>query len=329
VSADGHEEHRHLRQAIDKWKLDRPMRAVIELADSQIYDEELLHVELERDQHLEIRAAQGARPIIRLLRWEADRSNALRVSGESRSSLTLDGLLITGNGIHIKGDLDEVVIRHTTLVPGRVVHQGRRPKRVVEPSVVLIDTCTRLRLDHSIAGSIEVLQERESENEPNAIVVSDSIVDSTSTHGEAVSAGRQRIAYARLIIRRSTILGHVSTHAVELAENSIVTGKLAVARRQKGCVRFCSVSPDSRTPRRFSCVSAASVQPVFESVRYGAPSYCQLAEACPVEIRRGADDESEMGVFHDLFQPQRDASLRIRLDEFVPAGSDVGVIYVT
>jgi hypothetical protein len=33
-----------------------------------------------------------------------------------------------------------------------------------------------------------------------------------------------------------------------------------------------------------------------------------------------------MGAFHDLFQPQREANLRTRLEEFVPTGSDVGVI---
>jgi len=47
------------------------------------------------------------------------------------------------------------------------------------------------------------------------------------------------------------------------------------------------------------------------------------------EIKRGADDESEMGVFHDLFQPQREANLRARLEEYTPAGIDAGVIFVT
>jgi len=33
-----------------------------------------------------------------------------------------------------------------------------------------------------------------------------------------------------------------------------------------------------------------------------------------------------MGVFHDLFQPQREVNLRTRLDEFTPAGSNAGII---
>jgi hypothetical protein len=68
------------------------------------------------------------------------------------------------------------------------------------------------------------------------------------------------------------------------------------------------------------------VRPAFNSLRYGTPTYCQLSQTCAEEIVRGADDESEMGVFHDLYQPQRCANLRARLEEFTPAGADVGIV---
>jgi len=68
------------------------------------------------------------------------------------------------------------------------------------------------------------------------------------------------------------------------------------------------------------------VHPQFNSLRYGTPDYCQLACDCAGEIRRGADDESEMGAFHDLFQPQRLANLRARIDEYTPAGMEAGVL---
>ena len=67
---------------------------------------------------------------------------------------------------------------------------------------------------------------------------------------------------------------------------------------------------------------------MFNSIRYGNSDYCQLANDCAEEIKGGADDESEMGVFHDLFQPQRAANLRARLDEFTPASNEAGIIYV-
>ena len=46
-------------------------------------------------------------------------------------------------------------------------------------------------------------------------------------------------------------------------------------------------------------------------------------------LTRGAADESELGAFHDLFQPQRLANLRARLNEYSPAGMDAGLIVVT
>ena len=40
-------------------------------------------------------------------------------------------------------------------------------------------------------------------------------------------------------------------------------------------------------------------------------------------------DGSEMGVYCQLKQPQRESNLRIRLDEYLPFGLDAGLIYVT
>ena len=132
---------------------------------------------------------------------------------------------------------------------------------------------------------------------------------------------------------------------VRLAENSLFTGPLLVSRRQTGCVRFCYVPPGSRTPRRFECQpdlalaalcppadaaardsTALRVRPVFESERYGTPTYARLADSCAAEVRGGADDESEIGAFHDLFEPQRRANLAARLDEYTPAGTHAGLI---
>ena len=58
-------------------------------------------------------------------------------------------------------------------------------------------------------------------------------------------------------------------------------------------------------------------------------AYCQLAPDCAPEIAGGADDESEMGVFHDLFQPQRAANLRARIEEYTPAGLDVAILFAS
>ena len=69
--------------------------------------------------------------------------------------------------------------------------------------------------------------------------------------------------------------------------------------------------------------------PRFTSMRFGDPAYLQMSIATPDAIRRGADDESEMGVTHLLFTPQRESNLLLRLDEYLRFGLEAGFFYAT
>ena len=73
----------------------------------------------------------------------------------------------------------------------------------------------------------------------------------------------------------------------------------------------------------------ARVRPTFTSTRYGAPGYFQLAQSCAKEITRGGSDESEMGAFHHMYQPLRDANLRSAAGEHAPLSSRVLLRYRT
>jgi len=374
-----------IQAALDEWSKDKmalrqaaagneglkPISAVIEIADSGVYTEPL-GVELEQGEYLQIRAANRVRPVIRLLDYLPDRPDAFSITGKRASRFTLDGLLVAGRSILIagpepatddeqpvdEGDLCDVTIRHCTLVPGWSLHCDCEPCRPNEPSLEIENTSAHIAIEHSILGSILVVAD-ETLQDPVLIRISDSILDATSDELEALSGPEREFAFASLTIVRSTAIGKLLTHAISLAENSIFSAPVTVARRQSGCVRFCYVPPNSRTPRRYECqpdlvVKAAAdkfaqaqgtiseaerdadlaseelrVEPEFNSTRYGTPTYCQLAETCAEEIKRGADDESEMGAFHDLYQPQRTANLRARLDEYTPAGMDAGIIYAT
>ena len=364
------EELQSIKSALDAWEEQqpKPRAAVIEIQDSGVYTEQL-DVELGPGEYLQIRAAQRKRPVLRLLDYLASLPDALRVEGEKGSRFTLDGLTISGRGLQVNGpedlssettispaalvenDLCDVTIRHCTLVPGWSLDCDCEPQRPNDPSIELEYSRARIRIEHSITGSIET-EARERSSEPQQIEISDSILDATSEDRIALGSSRGGIAYVALKVVRSTIIGLVQTHSIELAENTIFNGTVTVARRGRGCVRFCYVPEDSRTPRRFECQpdlvkqavsenpniadakrpalleqEVGRVRPLFTSLRYGTPAYCQLAERCAEEITRGADDESEMGVFHDLFLPQRAANLRARLDEFTPAGMDAGIVY--
>jgi hypothetical protein len=167
--------------------------------------------------------------------------------------------------------------------------------------------------------------------DPLDIHLRDSILDATGSDREALSAPDCRHAHAVLHLHRTTVIGEVRTHAVEIAENSVFTGKLHVARRGIGCLRYSYVPAGSRTPRRHRCQPdlTPGVRPLFAAVRYGTPWYGQLADRCPEEIRRGSDDGAETGAFHDLYRPQREDGLRARLAEYTPAGADAGIFFVT
>ncbi len=136
-------------------------------------------------------------------------------------------------------------------------------------------------------------------------------------------------------------------------------------RLQAGCTRFSWLPVGAKVPRPYRCQPAtavekaaetaeteaqakganpfeiaiakasaeaqalARVRPQFTSLQYGDAGYCQLHRHCPPEITRGADDESEMGAFHHLFQAQRTANLRIRLDEYLRFGLEAGIFYAS
>jgi len=103
-------------------------------------------------------------------------------------------------------------------------------------------------------------------------------------------------------------------------------------RLQQGCARFSYFPPGSIIPKPYNCQPATAgdkvrVQPLFTSLNYGDPGYCQLHAICPCEIKEGADDGAEMGAFHSLYQPQRVSNLRARLDEYLRFSMEAGIFY--
>jgi len=422
VGAD--QPHKTINAAIDYWRQEQAgatqqleqqilRNAVIEIMDSGLYEEDF-DIAVQAGESLQIRSALGKRAVIGLSEKHRGRPESFAVQVAPGSCFILDGLLVVGRPVEISAienseDIKQtdqanaeglvplsgskqtdIIIRHTTLVPGWEINHDCSPTEPTMASLKLLVSHLCVKIEHSIIGSIEVdpaVQlstemdnkqadvvaeeelldfrcrsiEKELRLEPIRLCISDSILDATDPELEAIGTPDCRVGYAILTILRSTVFGQIQVHAIELAENCIFDGRVTVARRQLGCMRFCYVTPESRTPRRYQCQpdlvmkkkaenmkqdaksnnlpkpeelviqsaqqhEAARVHPVFNSVRYGMPVYCQLADCCAEEIKRGADDQSEMGVFHHLYQPQRMANLRVRLDEFIPARMDVGII---
>jgi hypothetical protein len=318
-----------IQGALDKWN--GAGSAVIEILDSRTYAEALNVPKIPAKGRLEIRAADEQRPCLLL-------PGELIVSGWELSGFEINGLLVAGGPLHLTGQLDHIRLQHTTLAPGRSL-----PALIVDPGAA------KVSLDRSILGAVRT-------NPETQVEISDSIVDAIDSQGKnALTAYAATLAATSpvapdgtlpggpLTVSRCTVIGDVLTTELALAENSLFLSPVTALRRQEGCVRFDHVPQGSRTPRRYHCqpvvpdgasaaealALAAQVRPRFTSLRYGDPGYCQLTIDTASEIRRGAEDESEMGAFSSLKQPQREDGLRIRLDEYLRVGLEAGIFFAT
>jgi hypothetical protein len=363
-----------LQDGLDLWKPGRATvkDAIIEFEASGVYNG-YVHIRLKSDETLQIRAAQGVRPILELKKPTGQGAGTLLVEMEPGAKLVIDGIIISDGYVLLRGPAkvktgaaaDEpecpaaVVIRHCTLVPGWSFRSDCSMASPDKDSIKLKKFPGSLTIQRSITGSIGVNAD-EAGTDPVPVDISDSIVDSASCNQSAfyddnfspAAQDEGMWAHIALTIHRSTVFGAVHVHMLPLASDTIFTGTVCVARRQPGCIRFCWVKPGGRMPRRYECqpekaMGAKSagcgkgaldcqaaealrvIRPRFVSERYGHPAYAQLLTDTPDEIRRGADDRAEMGAFHDLFQPQREANLRARLAEYTPAGCEAALIFQT
>lgn len=170
------------------------------------------------------------------------------------------------------------------------------------------------------------------------MVFSGTAADTTTVHDVGLASVAAAIAGddtgditgPPVTLNETTVLGRMHVRQMD-ASNCILDQRVIVDRRQTGCVRFSYVAPLSRTPRRFRCQPDIdpNVEPSFTSRRWGDAGYAQLSLACPIEVRTGADDGSEMGAWHFLMQPQRETNLRVRLGEYLPFGLEAALIFVT
>jgi hypothetical protein len=331
---------------------------IVEIQDSGRY-EETPTLAPDPAARVELRAANEHRAT-----WVL--SGDLNIKLNAGVELTLNGLLLTGGTLRVapgSGTGPRLLrLRHCTLVPGLGLTREGEPLSPDLPSLIVEAPDTTVEIDHCIVGAIQTVDAVE-------VKLASAIVDATAatrvafSHPDGISAG------GILTSNNSTIIGKVHTNRLELASNTIFFAALAPVdtwehpviseQNQQGCVRFSFVPLDSIVPRRYRCqpdlavteaITAADkpkgslsgaqrlaitagvqarVRPAFTSLRYGQPGYGQLGSFAPREIRTGAEDESEMGVFHDVFGPQRETNLRIRLEEYLRFGLEAGIFYAT
>ncbi|MDJ0837674.1 MAG: phage tail protein [Acidobacteriota bacterium] len=147
-------------------------------------------------------------------------------------------------------------------------------------------------------------------------------------------------------MQHTTVLGKVTFHEMERAIGCIFRDPLVVMQRFGGVIRYCylpflgSQIQDTHFCQPSAGIAAAGdeqgrsealrrIWPRFRSTRYGQPGYCRLEAGTCDEIFKGSEDGAEMGVFHDLQEPQVMANLRTVLDEYVHFGLEPDLHFLT
>ncbi|GAB2756725.1 hypothetical protein GCM10027020_06110 [Nocardioides salsibiostraticola] len=296
----------------------------------------------------------SARPLI-------NAPSGLRLEMAAGSTLLLDGLMIAGGPVFLDEAGDDqfrsITLTDCTLVPGITRTESGKPARPEAASLIVLDPFATVTLQGCITGPIVLV-------EGARLVIDGSIIDAGARTGVAIS-GREAQGGLRSVstpadllvgdglaeagevrIAASTVIGGV--HAVRLdTTDSILLAALGpgdprsapiwTQRRQVGCQRFSWLPAESRTGRRFRCQPDREASPEliermvpqFTSLRFGDAAYGQLAADTLAPIRRGAEDESEMGATHDLYAPQREDDVTTRLEEYLRYGMEAGIFYAT
>lgn len=320
----------------------------VEIAGSGTYPETgtlSLDVALPAGATLELRAADESRPTLLL-------DGEISVTGAESSTFCINGLLIAANAgmtpaspapvalIHVPqlapdgspNQLGEVDLAHCTLVPGWSLGPQAEPHFPAQPTLFAEPAGLNVVAEKSVLGSIRTAR---------LVVLSatDCVIDATDRTNVVYAGLDGASGGGALTLNGCTVIGKVHATVLSLVSDSIfwaglvagdswATGLIA-DRKQEGCVRFSFVPEGARTPRRYECVEQriAGPQPIFYALRYGLPGYMKLLPDTPDVVRRGADDGGEMGVFHFVLGPLREADLRVRMEEYLPVGLEFGISY--
>lgn len=284
-----------------------------------------------------VMAQDPGRPVIRLAPPSPKVTEWAFTGKDVSSTLVLDGLLVSGGDIVLKGVFASVTLRCCTFDPGTAVDDAGTLAKAIDgrdliPCHLRIEAeIEQLIVDRCILGPIATRKN----GEIQTLAANDSIVQGLGADlAIDLSAGEVQLS-------RCSILGKADVHQLYASE-CILDDVVKVENTQDGCVRFTAWSTGSVLPRQYESVQIAPGAPLFTSRNFGQPGYCQLQEsvdnaiippvppvATGTSISAGAQNGSEMGAYARDKNPIKQRSLLIKYQEFMPLGLVPVVINVT
>jgi hypothetical protein len=311
---------------------------IIEIVDSATYSSATpITLGNAQIKSLTIRAATGQRPCLTFFRApNTPATNGFHVT-VAMQSLELNGLLLSGGPLVIEREITNLRLEASTLDPRFGPSLLTNDGNLTGQARYLLCRCVAggLRLGSGVAQ----------------LIIADSVIDQAGSFAIAGLPGAVHtsppssppaaaLPSARSVqLERVTVLGRIHCDLL-IASESILDDLAIVEDQQSGCIRFSRYETGSQLPRRFQCVpsdaDAAScpatgrcLAPVFNSRRFGRPSYAQLATSAPSEIVTGSEAHAEIGAFAGAAGTIRLANLLAKLTEFMPIGLEPVIIAET
>jgi hypothetical protein len=312
--------------------------ATTEIADSLTYT---AVADVTNIDDVAVRGANGERPVIRLT---AGPPQTWAFTGNGPAAqLTVEGLLVSGVDVVLRGMFETVTFRCATLDPGEsgladhpaTAFRSAVDGRPLVPATLWIEgEIGTLVLDRCITGPIRTRNAGILER----LIANDSIVEDITEPGTAAISS----STVELELSRCTILGRVFGHRL-YASDSILADIVQIDDIQHGCVRFSAWPSTSVIPDQYESVETPANAPLFVSRRFGDGAFAQLSESAdnailtppsapgapPPTILEGAADGSEMGAFARELAPLKDRGILQKYAEYMPAGLIPVLVHVT
>ncbi|MGD6978874.1 MULTISPECIES: phage tail protein [Citricoccus] len=289
---------------------------------------------------LVIRAASGARPVIRLAAPLAFRPLDPTAGTTADLAVDLNGLYVTG-GLGLVADepliaraaVARLRVEGCTLDPGG--HLQRDGSRAPMRAAMLLaagygfadaqeeDDFTptpEVTVVRSVVGRLGL-------DDGYLLRLQDSVVDAGDGPGDrpehepAIGPASGGADYGAVTsVRGVTILGRVLVLEAR-GSGAVFSQRLDVWNHQVGCLRHCWFSGDGdRLPPHYACVSAPGAPVVLTSAHHGQPGYVQPARGTAFEVTDRGPGDDAMGATGFLLEAHKRANLGIRLREFMPVG---------